>query len=250
MAGISCAQARQLLHRNQQAGKAVDSISDVREHISICPVCRVALALITALDLPSVPEPIRCQRCQEDLPDFIDVERAEGPGRALQVYPNVWWHLWSCATCLEVYAMAKALIDAEQHGELKLPAIAPRPAERIVHVLRLTRQFLNIALPPQLAPARGSSDGPLVISEGPAPGGARFTISVEAQRRGNWRVAVQVTPAPAGELILTLGTAVFRARFDTSGRASVPDVPATLLTAVNGPDMVVDIAPDAVTGDG
>jgi hypothetical protein len=37
---------------------------------------------------------------------------------------------------------------------------------------------------------------------------------------------------------------VFRARFDPSGLATVSDVPAALLTAVNGPDMVVDIAPD------
>jgi hypothetical protein len=55
---------------------------------------------------------------------------------------------------------------------------------------------------------------------------------------------VRVTPAPAGHLVLTLGAAVFRARFDPSGLASVSDVPAALLTAVNGPDMVVDIAPD------
>jgi hypothetical protein len=245
MAGISCAQARQLLHRDLQTGKVAGSLSEVREHLSTCPICRTALTLITALDLSSVPEPISCQRCQEHLPAFIDVEREAGPGRALQVYPNIWWHLWSCATCLEIYDMATALVDAEQHGELKLPAITHRPSERLIHVLRLTRQFLNLALPaPQVAVARGSDEGRLVISEGVAPGGARFTLSVEAQRRGNWRVAVQVKPAPAGELILTLGAAVFRARFDAFGRASVPDVPAALLTAVNGPDMVVDIAPD------
>ena len=68
---------------------------------------------------------------------------------------------------------------------------------------------------------------------------------MEVQRKGDWKVAVHVMPAPSGYLVLTLGVAVFRAPFDASGLAIVADVPAALLTAVNGPDMVVDIAPDA-----
>jgi hypothetical protein len=246
MEAISCAQVRQLLLSNVQAGNLSEPAPELRAHLSTCPICRTALPLIAALDLSSVPEPISCDQCQADLAALIDVEREEGPGHALRLYPNVWWHLWTCATCLEAYDVTRALLDAEQRGELKLPAVAQsRPPERLIHLLRLTRQFLNLALPaPSMAVARGSGDGPLVISEGPAPGGARFVLSVESQRKGNWKIAVRVTPAPAGQLVLTLGAAVFRARFDPSGLAIVSDVPAALLTAVNGPDMVVDIAPD------
>jgi hypothetical protein len=247
MEGISCAQARHELLGNLQASYVSQPTLPVRAHISACPSCRAALALLTTFDLPSAPLSIGCQQCQVDLAAFVELEQQQGPRQALDTYPQVWWHLWTCAGCLETYDITRALIEAEQRGELKLPAIiAPAlPAERLIHLLRLTRQFLNIAIPaPQVAVARGSQDGPLVISEGPAPGGAHFVLSVESQRKGGWKVAVRVVPPPAGQLVLTLGTAEFRARFDASGLATVPDVPAALLTAVNGPDMVIDIAAD------
>jgi hypothetical protein len=251
MEAVSCAQARQGLLNNLQAGHISESTLALRAHMSACPSCRAALALITTLNLSSAPAPISCARCQEELAAFVDVEYKQGSRHALGVYPEVWWHLWICASCLEAYDITRALIDAEQRGELKLPAIIapPLPFERLIHLLRLTRQFLNVAIPaPRIAVARGGEDGPLVISEGSAPGGAHFVLSVESQRKGNWKVAVRVMPAPAGQLVLTLGMAVFRARFDASGLASIADVPAALLTAVNGPDMVIDIASDDVDG--
>jgi hypothetical protein len=246
MEGISCARARQLL-KEFQAEHRSEPMSVLHAHVRTCPSCQTALALIAASALSSIPTTINCQHCHPDLPAFIDSERSDQPGLALQRYPHVWWHLWTCAVCLEAYEMTRALIEAEQRGELQPPEIEPariRP-ERRIHLLRLTRQFLNIALfTPQTAVARGSDDGPLVISAGPAPGGAHFTLSVEPERKGGWKVAVQVIPAPAGQLVLTLGEATFRARFDAAGLATVPEVPAALLSAVNGPDMAVDIVPE------
>jgi hypothetical protein len=200
------------------------------------------------LGLASTPTTIECQRCLDDLPAFIEQE-IEDPMQAIRAYPHVWWHTLTCPMCAETYELTRALVAAEQRGEIAAPTLADLAASftpRLQTFLRLTRQFLNIALPPPMLArvARGHDEGPAVLSQGDAGAGRQFVLSVQEQPDHAWSVIVAVTPSPGGWLVLTLGQEIFRARFDEHGNAVVADVPAALLVAADGPELVVGIETD------
>lgn len=239
MESLTCTQVQQFLREATTPGSPAAAAA-IREHLRSCPVCQAALLLITALDLPVMPASIGCGQCQKELAAYIDLEQRAGIHSAARSYPNTWWHLWSCPDCLEIYDITAALVDATQQGALALPGSGTLTG-RLIHLLRLTRQFLTIALPPQPALARGGADDAMVLSEGPAMDGAHYFLTVTAEPSGMWRISVTVTPPPAGILRLSIGDALFRARFDAAGQAIVSAVPGALLADVNGPDLVVDI---------
>ena len=235
MQELSCVRARQCLRTILWTDPATQLPPELREHLSHCAVCRTTLLLIDALKLTTVPAPIECAQCQEDLPAFVERERAEGPAGAIRAYPSLWWHLWTCQTCLDTYDLAKA-----RPGASRAPATPPK----LVRLLRLARAFLNRAIPapaPVVAVARGAETGPSIIAEGIAEDSMQFALSVAPQPNQSWTVVVTVTPAPAGNLLLTLGTGTYRAPFAPDGSATVENVPAALLSDRAGPDMLVEI---------
>lgn len=241
---LTCRQARARLVQalRSESPQALDA--DLRAHLAECPVCQTALRLMQAFALASLPETIECARCEEDLAAFVEREREEGASGAIRAFPHVWWHLWSCEDCLETYDMLRALVAAEGRGEIATPSPAASAPPRMRPVLHLPRQFLRHVLPAPGSPfavMRGGSEGPLLVSEGPIEPEHHMALTVEEQPDHNWTVAVHITPALAGALALTLGTAVFRAPIDEAGGAAFADVPAALLAATDGPDLVVSV---------
>ncbi|MBC8076164.1 MAG: hypothetical protein H7Y32_08845, partial [Chloroflexales bacterium] len=102
-------------------------------HVLGCSTCRGAVfALLATLAPHQHPAPIACIACQRRLDGFIDCERQHGSGAALKRDPAVWWHLWTCSTCAEIYHLTTTLIDAEAQGALPpiasaLPGARRRP---------------------------------------------------------------------------------------------------------------------------
>lgn len=239
MEELSCARARECLRAFLWSDPPVQLPAELGAHLSACAVCRTTLLLIDALKLSTVPAPIECERCREDLASFVEQERVDGPAGAIRAYPGLWWHLWTCQACLDAYDLVKAGLVAEP---------AARPAQlaptKVVHLLHLARAFLNRALPapsPVAVVTRGGDALPSIIAEEQAGGGAQLVLSVERQRHQDWTVIAIVIPAPAGNLLLTLGESSFRAPFGPDGRAVIVNVPAALLSDRAGPDMKLEI---------
>ena len=240
-----CEELRQWL---TQASPGLRPTPALQAHVADCAACQAALLLLaaTALDVPA-PTTIDCQDCLADLPMYIEHEQ-DDPIAAARIYPQLWWHLWTCQDCAETYQCTVALLVAEKRGEISTPLIVkpillkPEP----VSLLHLTRQFLRRALPTPalLAPTmRGHSEGPVVLSSRAVATGQHLTLSVQEQSDGGWSVIVAMLPPQAGWMVLALGDERFRTPFDTQGSAVVSHVPATLLAATAGPDLVVAIEP-------
>jgi hypothetical protein len=84
-------------------------------HVANCAYCRGELILplvrLFGGRLP-VDDPLPCERCQQHLAAFIDLERAAGSTRAAAAFPHVWLHHRTCAECAELYQLVCAVVTA------------------------------------------------------------------------------------------------------------------------------------------
>jgi len=260
MQTITCADLRGwLVHHSAQPTVASPAESRLDpyvldHHVLDCARCRGALMmLLVALDQVPLPlEAITHAECQAQLAAYIDEEQHAGTPAARASYPQVWWHLWICASCAETYALTLALLDAEQHGLLPaMPIVPPVPRRRYEEIARqqLPRALITRTLGVQggLGISRGDDTGEIVLVDGDWPG-FQLTLSVQQQPDGAWTIRVLTDPPIRGRILLTLGTTLFTATFDPSGTALVASVPNELLTAIDGPDLLLSIEiedPDA-----
>nr|WP_044199980.1 hypothetical protein [Oscillochloris trichoides] len=212
------------------------------DHVSSCERCQRVLLdqvvhrLGTDLDL----QPVDCDVCDEDLPAYIDTERDEGTLAAIDAYPHVWWHLWTCSECAASYQMILVLQAAEASGELPpLPLaslIAPQP---IIPRFVLQRSLFVRTLVPQFGVMWGGKPTETIIHDDDH---AEYEVRVSVrQTAGRWAVVVQVDPPVVGHAVVTIGAHVFRAPFDAAGKASLEPIPQDLLTSSVGADMVVGV---------
>lgn len=219
-------------------------------HVAGCAHCRGALlaTIVEATHVAAFDQDITCEQCFEDLPAFLDQEQGD-PGAALRDYPHVWWHLWICEDCAGVYQMTRALVEAQQAGEIEFPELAeaPRPdGAQPPSLITLARAFLDFVFSPyapMVAEARGSEPDPIVLAEEPDDAGRLVTVSVQPQPNGAWRATVAVDPPMRGAVILRLGERAYREQLSAQGVAEFPDLPAALLTGPGGPDLIVGLDP-------
>lgn len=251
MAELLCADIRQwLLQAASTDGRMVPQPA-LCEHVAGCSLCRGALALVAlgALGLPAIPEVNTEEHFVDDLAAFIDNEIEEGTLAAIRMYPHVWWHLWTCTECVEVYHITHSVLESEQAKKQHSLAVDPVQISSIwsrQRVLKLGRPALHRALAPS-SPAgvtRGNTGVSYVLAEEEFPE-QYLTISVRRQPNNEWAVDVAVKPPPSGWLLLMLGSVQYRVRFNDQGNAVVPDVPYSLLTSPDGPDLEVGLELDA-----
>jgi hypothetical protein len=236
MADENCAATRRWLAEGDPAPPP----ADLAAHVAGCARCRGALAATLAgLIGPPPPADAGCAACEEDLPAALDLERAQGASAAARRYPHVWWHLWTCADCAEIYQATASLLDAEAVGLIDAPprlAAAPAPA------LRLARSFLHQVFAPHaaLGPAWGDDAEPMLVAEDDLPG-CRIAIYVSQTAADRWTIELQVNPPIQGDVVIAFGASIFRARLDAGRSARIGGLPTELLTNRAGPDMLISI---------
>jgi hypothetical protein len=219
-------------------------------HIEQCAACRGTVLAVVAQGVGILPMTVStsCQSCAEDLAAFVEQEIEDAISAAC-TYPHVWWHLWVCAECAKTYRLTRVLVEAERNGRLApppFPQIMNSSQTRPLGIMHLTRQFLNHAMPASVlldAVRRGVKDSPMVLAEDDDTEGYAVSFSVQRQSDGAWSMMVTAVPPPVGRLVLALGPSTFYGRFDGQGVALVTDVPAALLAASDGPDLIVGIEP-------
>ena len=200
------------------------------------------------IDVPLEVTETTCDQCQAALAVYIDLERNEGSVKALRAYPSVWWHLWICTDCAELYEMIVCLQEAEATGllaPLPLASLGMLPSSQIyrpiIKTITLPRLWFTRVLVPQFGPAWGQGDTDMVIHE-EAHDHHQFNVTVHKES-GRWMIVIMFDPPLDGNVVLAFGAATFRVPFGSDGVASVGPIPADLLTNPDGPDLVIMIEP-------
>ena len=216
------------------------------EHVVGCAECRGALLLLmtTLLNVPAA-EGISCEQCQEDLAAYIDEEIAAGARSAARAFPEVWWHLWTCPDCAEIYQVTLAIVTDTPQPE-RAPAAASASPVWLAAVLSATRAWLfelprsilNLSFDPGplLVPMGDEDETPLVLLDREQDG-HQIVLDVQPQGDGQWSAQVAVAPPLSGTVSLALGEATYHAPLDAQGHAHLGDLPDAQLAAVDGPGL-------------
>ena len=209
--------------------------------------------------LQSQPTEADCQRCIEQLPDYVEVQLADG---AYQMqFPFVVQHLDSCVACAEAYAGVYEMVLAERNGRLPQPAHIPEPDLTFLNQppsiwtalqtalqrtqTRLTLQ-LDAALAALLAPApalaltRSGDDArfgeqilsllPDHVPETQLP----FSLAAYADKKNEALCLVEITVEPPGlswpdlggsDVVLSYGDVVLTGTTDDWGTAVFTNIP-------------------------
>lgn len=221
------------------AGKADGPLpAELLDHVANCSLCRGALLLALSVadaDLPAID----CDACEQLLPELIELRDGLPPDRPELLRLLV--HLVTCEACREIYALSLALVAAEQVGLLAAPprALQASVGSGTVHLLRLSREILNLLLPGAAETMRGSGETKVVLAEGEAEQGFGVSVLATAASAAAWTLSVRLSPASAGWVRVLLGDAVYRAPLLSDGTAEIDGIPAPLLGAVDGPALEV-----------
>lgn len=218
---------------------------DLAAHVAGCPHCRGALAVtLAALDAPPPPADVGCAACDDALPAYLELERAEGASAVARRHPGLFWHLWTCSDCAESARLIGLLLDAEAAGAIPAPPRRPRPAPPLPPI-RLARSALSALLGPRLSLGAAWSDGPETLLLGQRDlGGWRVSIVAHQQGAGSWELELEVEPPVHGTVTVTLGDLTLRTTLAEGEVARLGPLPAAILAAPDGPDLTVSIEPD------
>jgi len=223
-------------------------ISRLRRHAVSCPRCR-GMLFLTHFELMGRPQPqhrfISCEICQQDLAAYIDIMQDQGELTAAQTYPHVWWHLWTCEECVEIFEDTLTLAQRfrfEPFINLN-PNVKTASANRIpaftVRSFTLSRSifapiFGNLS---QYGTSRKVGVTELVWHEHEEFADCLVSFVLGQVYEQTCDLRVETTPATQGRVQLNLGVHRFSAPLDQAGKATFCDVPLALLSDPDGPDL-------------
>ena len=124
--------------------------AELASHVSECSLCRAAVYTMLATLLPTPVQPISCDTCEEQLGDFIELERSNAR-QAMQRYPEIWQHLWFCGDCAETYTLMEETFQEDPvFFAPPIPTFAPVLHEQSVNesplmfyqLIKLERNYL------------------------------------------------------------------------------------------------------------
>jgi hypothetical protein len=201
------------------------------QHLAHCHDCQALRRYLYQMLLAGIDQPTTsCAACQDDLAAYVDRSLDLGARVAAEAYPDLWWHLWSCPACAEVFTYTAALATAErQHALHALPlAYVHAPQRRVIGRLALAPGVVSRILQTRelLGRAYGGEDD-LVLNEVESDGYS-FHLSLQREPAGTWEIRVGVIPPVVGLAVIRVGTTVFQAPFDPVGIAHVTRVPNIL----------------------
>lgn len=206
--------------------------------------------------LRSRPTAADCQRCQQQLDEYVT---AQLNGRHVRAeFPWVARHLDACVDCAHAYALVYDVAHADQTGTLPTPAAIPDPdlsflqqslADRLRRALTQTGNRLTLQLdaalrtllipPPAAALVRSGASGryhPAILTLPPdqlPDADPPFTLTAYADSQQPDRCLVEVTVHPPGQswpdlggraVTLTTADGSQTAATDDWGVAAFPDV--------------------------
>lgn len=257
MSAPSCARVRRWL----VAGEAVPAPPgpELAAHVAGCAHCRGALAAIFAQLLGRPPRPAGCDACAEDLPAFVEAEAELGAAAAARLFPELWWHLWTCPDCAEAAAAIAAMVAAEARGLIPPPPTSPTPSAALwplaglpaLPPISLDRALLHAVFVPQLqlgATWGGGADAQF-LAEHELPG-CRVTIAVRQSDDGHCELEVAVEPPVAGTVVVRFGALRYSGALVDGLRATIGALPLALFTDRDGPDMLLSIERPPGAADG
>lgn len=253
MRSILCSDVYEWLTTHDNQPRSAIPPVELCDHIASCAACR-ALVLLLSTELLHAPlhiTPISCEQCQHDLAVYADMVHDEGQQAGLREYPHVWWHLWVCADCAEIYHTLVTLQDAENAPEdiLAVPVHkhilrtsqavpAPRP---FITAFSLPRVWLSRVLMSQLATPWGSSFDDTILHDEDHD---EYRINVVMRRdHDSWSIIVTVEPPLVGDIVLSIGNETFRQALRPDGTAIIDSLPSELLLDPTGPGIALVLEP-------
>lgn len=209
-------------------------------HVQHCATCQTALLryLSAHLDLPA-PDRLTCDTVAEELAAMAEYEQHAGAAAAAQMFPALWWHLWTCPDCAEIYHdLLSYLNEPEEHDQMSrsLPAVH-------VPTISLPHGFLRTIFAPQLAAgaAWGSTTSArqLITEDEFAQG--RIGLYMGLHDSQHWYVEVQITPAQSGTLLIGLDEQIYTATFQQQASVRIDQLPLSFLRDPHGTDFVLNL---------
>lgn len=239
MKEITGAHVREWLLSQEGSPNAIPD-NNIVEHIAACDSCQGALLvlMVRLLAVPLEIEEISCDQCQDDIAAYIDVEQTYGPRIAAQRLPAVWWHLWTCSACAEMYQdtvdfLQGELADSVEHPNhtqtnvlfIELPVKLTIPQRKALvwsSDVESSRIKTRVAAARFMQGAYGEADDLNILDQ--KVGSYSVQMSVK-QQDNEWVGLVQVEPPIPGLVALTLGDEILSARLDRDGHATIPALP-------------------------
>lgn len=128
MTALVCEQGRAAIAQALTDSRRPAQTPALASHIAGCASCRAQRGAILARLAQGVnTRADTCAACAADLAAYVDVLLDQGASAAASAHPHVWWHLWTCADCAELFAQTATLAAAERAGDLPpLPAAHAR----------------------------------------------------------------------------------------------------------------------------
>ena len=214
---------------------------NTRRHLSECPLCRAGILFtLRASNLAPRPAPASCDECQADLPAFIDLEQRD-PAAAPQTYPGVWWHLWTCPDCSDIYAITRALLDAREpcHWAMHQPGESQQVGWLLPICIAHSDVLLLLPKPSNTRLTVRGPDRRHALFDEPIDTAALHQCTVWATQLDDesYQIDVESTEPLRCAVELRCGDMWLRADFDAEGWASLGALPARLLTEAEGPDL-------------
>lgn len=216
---------------------------DLVRHVQGCLRCRGMLALISSNLVRMHPAlaDLDINTIDDQLPAFIDYERAHGPIAAAQAFPLVWWYLQispagaaAYAELVELSTIPLPLFGSTIRVRLPYPSVE-RPIRDIQQKLQANRY---------LGQAWGDDGETDVLAEEDLDT-VRITLSLRRERDQQATLVVQVDPPAQGTAVIHIADLQLRATIDAQGYAIFPNLDSTLMLADANAALKVVIEPTA-----
>lgn len=214
---------------------------DLVRHVQECVRCRGVLALLStnlAHAHPALAD-MDIGTIEDQIPAFIDYERAHGPVAAAQAFPLVWWYLLispaAAATYAELVELSQISLPLFGHsalGQLRFPLIEI-PIRSIQRRLQASQR---------LGQAWGDDSPDTVLAEEDTDA-LRITLALRRERDQQVTLIVQVDPPTHGTALLHIADLELQALIDAQGYAVFPNLGTDLMLADGNAPLKVVIQP-------
>lgn len=234
-----CAALQLWLHRMAGAPDEAAPPVDLIAHIAGCPRCKGTLLLFVAErgEIARPPDAHSCASAEEQLPMFVDYERANGAVAAAQTFPAIWWATVVCPRCSAAYAEIQELAAAP--GEPWQPNVpAQTSRQRMQLRVRGDAVARMLGAGRQLGVAWGEHHSDLMISE-EEHDEYRIQIFLRRKQAGWLTLVVRTEPPARGIASLMIAHKVLYLQLDPDGHAVFTNLAESLFDADN--DLIVTL---------